>query len=346
MASSSVLLSLLVFAIACGQIRLVNGRAKFRQLHYYQPPYDSQGGGASYAPPDSGSSPTGSSPCPPPPYGSPSGSSPSPVHHQGSSGSGGYGKGKHRHSKYHHSSHHAKRSTGYSKPPSSGSSPVQMPPSPSYSTPPSSGSSPISEPPPSYGGTPPSSGGSPVQVPPTPIVDTPPSPLVDTPPSYSSPPYDSGNTPSGSSPIDQPPSSLSPPDVGSPLSSPLVGSPLTPVTGTPPSYGGGSCDFWKKHITRLRGILSGIGTLLQLFGGRAGSIFGSGMTVEDALNNSNTDGYSQLAKHGIAAFLNSLTIAGFEYTPFEVRQRFTNALDTPESAMQQAYVFEQANLRV
>lgn len=70
------------------------------------------------------------------------------------------------------------------------------------------------------------------------------------------------------------------------------------------------------------------------------------MTVMEALQNSNQDGYSELAKQGTASLFNAYTVAGFSYTPQQVRQALNAALDNPDLARQQASLFEQANLSV
>lgn len=122
-----------------------------------------------------------------------------------------------------------------------------------------------------------------------------------------------------------------------------------PVIGSPtssPSGGGGSCDFWKSHSGKWPSFLSGFGTLLKLFGGRAGSVFGNRMTLMEALVNPNQDGYSALARQGAASLLNAYTVAGFVYTPEQVRVQFNNALESPDLASKQAATFEQANLSV
>ncbi|KAH7429096.1 hypothetical protein KP509_09G030500 [Ceratopteris richardii] len=218
--------------------------------------------------------------------------------------------------------------------------------------PPASGNSPVSGTPPDF--TPPSSGSSPVGETPTPPTYVPPSsgssPDVETPPL--SPPY-SGSPASGSSPLVGSP--LSSPLGGSPISSPDVGSPLTsptPFVPTPTSpsggsggYGGkGSCGFWSHHDLKFPSILSALTSVGKVFGGPALNIFGSQMTLMKALVNSNQDDYSNLARQGTASLLNSYAYAGeFSLTPEQVLDGFNKALDSPESALQQAALFERAN---
>ena len=107
-----------------------------------------------------------------------------------------------------------------------------------------------------------------------------------------------------------------------------------------------SCRYWSKHGSGFPNILSLLGTLARIFGGRTPSVYGGQMTLMQALVNPNQDEFSFLAREGAASLLNAYTLQNFAYSPEEVRLRFNSALVTPESAYKQAVDFRQANIAV
>ncbi|CAO2161466.1 unnamed protein product [Urochloa humidicola] len=141
----------------------------------------------------------------------------------------------------------------------------------------------------------------------------------------------------------------------------------TPAYGGSPSHGGGigtssptpfvpvdphslgslpgSCDYWRSHPMEIWSALGG-----GRFPTSMGSIFGgvgagAGMSIQDALANTRSDGAGALLREGAAALLNSMTRAGFPYTTDQVRDAFAAAAagGSDGAAAAQAAAFKKAN---
>ncbi|KAF8663286.1 hypothetical protein HU200_055896 [Digitaria exilis] len=87
-------------------------------------------------------------------------------------------------------------------------------------------------------------------------------------------------------------------------------------------------------------------SMSHFFGGAAGSLGGGGVSIQDALANTRTDGAGALLREGAAALLNSMTRAGsFPYTTEQVRDAFAAAAASGSdgAAAAQAAAFKKAN---
>lgn len=105
----------------------------------------------------------------------------------------------------------------------------------------------------------------------------------------------------------------------------------------------GWCRFWSSNTSMFPNFLSIITTILDIFGGSSGSIFGSQMTIYQGLTSTRPDAYGSLLRQGSAAILNSYTVRNYPYTPFQVKAGFRGALTSQQSAAVMAVNFENAN---
>ncbi|KAF8705674.1 hypothetical protein HU200_030869 [Digitaria exilis] len=104
------------------------------------------------------------------------------------------------------------------------------------------------------------------------------------------------------------------------------------------------------HVTMVLSALGGqlpssmSSSMSHFFGGAAGSLGGGGVSIQDALANTRTDGAGALLREGAAALLNSMTRAGsFPYTTEQVRDAFAAASGSDGAAAAQAAAFKKAN---
>eukprot|EP00249_Psilotum_nudum_P037004 c926_g1_i1 orf=393-1157(-) len=224
----------------------------------------------------------------------------------------------------------ASRQLGYSSGSTPSTSSPATKPAPPYDSSPSYGSSPSSNP---SSGSSPTFGGSPSSNPPSsssPIVNTPTTPVTSSP---------STPSPTTGSPVTSSPSTPSP-TTGSPVTS----SPSTPSTSSPKGKTGkGTCKFWRSQSRNWPKVLSRVTKLARVFGRSCASRYGSKLTLMDALQTTDNDGFSALAREGAASLLNAYSVAGFEFTPTQVKEQFDAATSTPQEAAAQATKFEQAN---
>ncbi|CAO2186099.1 unnamed protein product [Urochloa humidicola] len=144
----------------------------------------------------------------------------------------------------------------------------------------------------------------------------------------------------------------------------------TPAYGGSPSHGGGigtssptpfvpvdphslgslpgSCGYWRSHPMEIWSALGGgriPSSMGSFFGGGSGGLGGGGMSIQDALANTRSDGAGALLREGAAALLNSMTRAGFPYTTDQVRDAFAAAAagGSDGAAAAQAAAFKKAN---
>ncbi|KAJ1282126.1 hypothetical protein BS78_03G026300 [Paspalum vaginatum] len=123
--------------------------------------------------------------------------------------------------------------------------------------------------------------------------------------------------------------------------------PFVPVD--PHSLGSlpGSCDYWRSHPMEIWSAIGGrfpsTNTMGDFFGGAAAG--GAGLSIQDALANTRSDGAGALLREGAAALLNSMTRAGFPYTTAQVRGAFAAAAagGSDAAAAAQAAAFRKAN---
>jgi hypothetical protein len=106
---------------------------------------------------------------------------------------------------------------------------------------------------------------------------------------------------------------------------------------------GFSCSFWSLNTSMFPDFLTIFTTILDLFGGSSGSIFGSQMTLYQGLTSTRPDAYGSLLRQGSAAILNSYTSRSYPYTPFQVKSQFRSALVSQQAAAVMAVNFENAN---
>lgn len=105
------------------------------------------------------------------------------------------------------------------------------------------------------------------------------------------------------------------------------------------------CSSWASTSSNLLPtLLSFVTTILDLFGGSSGSIFGSSMTLYQGLTNKRPDAYGALLRHGSAAVLNAYSNRAYPYSPMQVKASFNAALFSEQTAAVQAVRFENANL--
>ncbi|KAG8045608.1 hypothetical protein GUJ93_ZPchr0008g13627 [Zizania palustris] len=118
---------------------------------------------------------------------------------------------------------------------------------------------------------------------------------------------------------------------------------LVPVDPSSP----GTCDYWRSHPMEIWSALgrwpSSVGHFFGSAGGSAAG--GTGVTIQDALSNTRTDGAGALLREATAALLNSMTRAGFPYTTEQVRDAFAAATagGSDTAAAAQAAAFKKAN---
>ncbi|MQL73591.1 hypothetical protein Taro_005922 [Colocasia esculenta] len=218
---------------------------------------------------------------------------------------------------------------GYYSPPSTPAVEPRTPTTPShggggYGYPPPSGVTPPSTPVDPGTPTTPSHGGGGYYSPPTTpiepgITPTPTTPLL--PPT----PYTPGTTP----PSPYTPGISTPP------------SPLFPIDPNVPPFLTGTCNYWRTHPQVIWGLFGYWGTLGSLLGG-AGTP-AANLNILDALRNTRTDGVSALYREATASFLNSMVNRRFTFSTQQVRDAFTAALASEQTAANQARIFQRAN---
>ncbi|WVZ72709.1 hypothetical protein U9M48_021126 [Paspalum notatum var. saurae] len=106
----------------------------------------------------------------------------------------------------------------------------------------------------------------------------------------------------------------------------------------------GSCDYWRSHPMEMWSAIGGRFPSTATMGDFGGG-GGAGMSIQDALANTRSDGAGALLREGAAALLNSMTRAGFPYTTAQVRDAFAAAAagGSDAAAAAQAAAFRKAN---